>query len=134
MNMVIGVGFAVLAYLLIMAFYPFKPVTINEISTTKKTYYRGESLDVVVDICKNMESDADIIFELRSENPKTYTTLGAYKTSGPAGECRRFIDNTMIIPEIIKPGIYYVEIIATYHISHIRDVQYFLQAGEIEIL
>jgi hypothetical protein len=39
-----------------------------------------------------------------------------------------------VIPESVMPGEYVLEVIATYHVNHFREVQYFFRTKKFEIM
>lgn len=110
---------AVDVFILLFGFYillvPVKVVDVHgldAIANPNKTMVAGSVVAYQVDYCKYKDAQATIVRNLIGE--LTYT-LPPNTNNIPVG-CHKIVNRSSIVPLGVEPGVYHIELVATYHL------------------
>lgn len=125
----IVLGFATLISVFVAFVYPYKVMEMNNVVVSNSPK-PGETVDLLVDICKFMETPVTMTYTLFSVEEFDGVKISRYisdtiveSSSGKPG-CSKFIDPTVTLPIDARPGDYQILITLSFEINKLRDVQY----------
>jgi hypothetical protein len=124
-------SFCIVFLLVIIMLYPYKLVDYNydKFKIITPVVKAGSEVIFESEFYKNTDLGAMVERQLINSNIYYYSAVPA---NNPTGYNKRLI--TLVIPEYVEPGIYYVKSTIRYKVNFLREVVYVKDTEEFEVI
>jgi hypothetical protein len=120
----LSICFSILALFICWSLFPYKTMTVNNVSVVDKTVEQGGVLSVFLDYTRYTDVNTTIT---RDFVDGLIFTTGPEERKSEAGTFRRFIE--VPIPTTLPPGVYTMRTNVEFHINPIRDINQSFSTG-----
>lgn len=130
-NYLLIVMVIIFLFIMGMLVYPFKVIEVKSpAEVITKVLQSGDELKYQIEYCVYKNSPVTVRKRIVNKVAYNLPLFEMYFTDG----CDNTTVSSIMIPEYIKPGKYYLEIVTIHHINPLRDVEYKWRTEEFEII
>lgn len=130
---VILVGMILLGYFYFLDGTFTPEVNITSLSTTKTTYARGETVEMLIDFCKYRNVPVHFQWTLYDDDMPPITYKEKTSTGMPKGCYHGVVRSIEMIPKYVVPGVYHFENRVIYQINPVKTIEYVIKTNNFNI-
>lgn len=131
---ILGIGF--LALVIGMMVYPFKTAEVKEpMRILTPEVQVGDIIRYEVDYCRYTDAESSLTWILvPSDSSYDGDFLGSRESGGLPTGCGLVNSQTPPVPEQVRPGEYYVKVVARYRVNPLRTITKQFVTGPVQVV